>query len=341
MSKSPPPTATWRLAKNQLCITVEDGAGTIHGTEMVFNWSADPVDLPMDLQDLSPYRSVQEIGQAINGAFDLDPEANLIRSPRSRRARCGPAVGLAPWQSGGNLSSPFHRDRRSQVARTGRFLRRPDGRCAGSRHQGRLVQCRYGRPQSNGRRSLLLGLGGATIPAIRGNGLSLPIRQHHSRLNETRPTGYATSPVAMAASGACATGSGRKERRNLTAGCAWRKMDGFRPNYRATLMAVSGYFSTWVIRSSGPTSWSGHTTLNPVTCPAPIRLLRGRRSCDVNGRALSRRPKCRPGSTKESSKSLAAANAQRREQDHCRPVTPHRRSASLIATGLASPPPCG
>lgn len=68
------------IGENQLCITVEDGAGTIHGTEMVFNWSADPVDLPMDLQDLSPYRSVQEIGQAINGAFDLDPEANLIRS---------------------------------------------------------------------------------------------------------------------------------------------------------------------------------------------------------------------------------------------------------------------
>ncbi len=65
---------------NSLSLTVEDGAGTTHAAAMTFAWSADPVPLPLDLRDLSSYRSVQEIGQAINGAFDFDPEANLIRS---------------------------------------------------------------------------------------------------------------------------------------------------------------------------------------------------------------------------------------------------------------------
>ncbi|MDE0373569.1 MAG: hypothetical protein OXI73_13645 [Rhodospirillales bacterium] len=66
--------------ENRLAITVKDGAGTLHTSEMTFAWSPDPVPLPLDLRDLAPFRSVQEIGQVINGAFDLDPEANLVRS---------------------------------------------------------------------------------------------------------------------------------------------------------------------------------------------------------------------------------------------------------------------
>ena len=66
--------------ENLLSVTVEDDAGTLHTTDMVFAWTPRPVPLPLDLRDLSPFRSVQEIGQAVNGAFDLDPEANVIRS---------------------------------------------------------------------------------------------------------------------------------------------------------------------------------------------------------------------------------------------------------------------
>ena len=66
--------------ENELFITVRDGAGTLHTSEATFAWSPEPVPLPLDLRDLSPFRSVQEIGQAVNGAFDFDPEAGWIRT---------------------------------------------------------------------------------------------------------------------------------------------------------------------------------------------------------------------------------------------------------------------
>jgi hypothetical protein len=43
-------------------------------------WNPRPVPLPLDLSDLSFYRGVQELGQVVNGAFDLDAELNVIRS---------------------------------------------------------------------------------------------------------------------------------------------------------------------------------------------------------------------------------------------------------------------
>ncbi len=66
--------------ENQLSIEVKDAAGAFHTAGMAFTWMPEPVPLPLDLRDLSAYRSIQEIGQAVNGAFDLDPEANVIRS---------------------------------------------------------------------------------------------------------------------------------------------------------------------------------------------------------------------------------------------------------------------
>ena len=47
---------------------------------MMFDYDPDPPSLPLDLADLGRYRSIQEIGEAVNGAFDLDLGANVIRS---------------------------------------------------------------------------------------------------------------------------------------------------------------------------------------------------------------------------------------------------------------------
>lgn len=66
--------------ENTLAIRVEDRAGALHETEVAFTWDPEPPALPLDLRDLFGFAHVQQVGQAINGAFELDREANVIRS---------------------------------------------------------------------------------------------------------------------------------------------------------------------------------------------------------------------------------------------------------------------
>ena len=47
---------------------------------MAFDWDPRPLALPLDLRDLTRFDDIQEIGQVINGAFDLDRRQNVIRS---------------------------------------------------------------------------------------------------------------------------------------------------------------------------------------------------------------------------------------------------------------------
>ncbi len=64
---------------NRLELEVVDGDDS--ASEIIdFEWN--PVTLPenIDLSDLSRFSCVQEVGQIVNGAFDLDRAANLIRS---------------------------------------------------------------------------------------------------------------------------------------------------------------------------------------------------------------------------------------------------------------------
>ena len=76
-----PVTATeLRAGANRVAIAIEDAAGTGHATELTFDWDPTPLPLPLDLTDLSRFRHVQEVGQMVNGAFDLDREQNCIRS---------------------------------------------------------------------------------------------------------------------------------------------------------------------------------------------------------------------------------------------------------------------
>ena len=65
---------------NKVTIEIEAASEEVERAELTFHWNPQPVPLPLDLSDLSGYQSVQEIGQVVNGAFDIDPEHNVIRA---------------------------------------------------------------------------------------------------------------------------------------------------------------------------------------------------------------------------------------------------------------------
>jgi hypothetical protein len=66
--------------ENQVAIAFKDSSGREDTARMQFHWNPEPLPLPLDLRDLTRFRHVQEVGQVVNGAFDLDRDLNVIRS---------------------------------------------------------------------------------------------------------------------------------------------------------------------------------------------------------------------------------------------------------------------
>lgn len=66
--------------KNDLMLLIEDANGETAEINLKINWDPNKVPLPLDLSDLFQYTHIQEIGQVVNGAFDIDRDMNLIRS---------------------------------------------------------------------------------------------------------------------------------------------------------------------------------------------------------------------------------------------------------------------
>lgn len=64
---------------NLLKLLVSDEASDA-STTIEFRWDPTPLSAILDLSDLSRFSSIQQLGQVVNGAFDLDSAANLIRS---------------------------------------------------------------------------------------------------------------------------------------------------------------------------------------------------------------------------------------------------------------------
>ncbi len=73
-------SADLSCGKNRLRICVIDSSGKRHPRDMAFTWDSTSVDLPLDLTDLSAYSNIQEIGQVVNGAFELDLQQKVIRT---------------------------------------------------------------------------------------------------------------------------------------------------------------------------------------------------------------------------------------------------------------------
>lgn len=69
-----------RVGENHLLIIIQDANHVREEVEVTFTWDDRPVPLPIDLSDLTKYSHIQEVGQVVNGAFDLDRDMNLIRS---------------------------------------------------------------------------------------------------------------------------------------------------------------------------------------------------------------------------------------------------------------------
>lgn len=65
---------------NRLVIELEDAEGDKVSETVHFSWDPAPLPVELDLSDLTKYSSIQEVGQVVNGAFDVDPILNLIRS---------------------------------------------------------------------------------------------------------------------------------------------------------------------------------------------------------------------------------------------------------------------
>lgn len=69
-----------RHGDNRLVLRTEDAAGRASTASLEFDWNPRPSHLPLDLRDLTRFDHIQDVGQALNGAFDLDHTQNVIRS---------------------------------------------------------------------------------------------------------------------------------------------------------------------------------------------------------------------------------------------------------------------
>lgn len=69
-----------KVGENHVRIMVEDAAGAIESADVHLHWDPIPVPVELDLRDLTRFGHIQEVGQVVDGAFDLDRELNLIRS---------------------------------------------------------------------------------------------------------------------------------------------------------------------------------------------------------------------------------------------------------------------
>jgi hypothetical protein len=69
-----------RAGPNDLSVEIESQTGPRTHAGASFTWDPAPVPLPLYLSDLTRFSDIQELGQIVNGAFELDRVRNVIRS---------------------------------------------------------------------------------------------------------------------------------------------------------------------------------------------------------------------------------------------------------------------
>jgi hypothetical protein len=67
-----------RPGNNHIALAIEGNDGHKAALEAEFYWDPKAVALPLDLSDLSKTESIQNIGQAVNGFWDVDRDRNAI-----------------------------------------------------------------------------------------------------------------------------------------------------------------------------------------------------------------------------------------------------------------------
>jgi hypothetical protein len=65
---------------NDIFIQIEDEERKVCELNARFNWDPRLIPLQFVLEDLKGFRSIQEVGQVVNGKFDIDPDNNVFRS---------------------------------------------------------------------------------------------------------------------------------------------------------------------------------------------------------------------------------------------------------------------
>jgi hypothetical protein len=66
--------------ENELLVEIEDRWKERHIGAMTFSWDPEPPSLPLDLRDLVAFETIQDVGQVVDGAFELDRKRNVIRA---------------------------------------------------------------------------------------------------------------------------------------------------------------------------------------------------------------------------------------------------------------------
>ena len=76
----PADSPSLRTGGNELTVEVEDFGKNVTASVMRFSWDPNPVTLPLDLTDLRARSSIQEVGQCVNGLFELLASQGTIRA---------------------------------------------------------------------------------------------------------------------------------------------------------------------------------------------------------------------------------------------------------------------
>lgn len=74
------PTALLKPGPNTVDVEVEDHGKDIARAQVQVDWDPTPIAFPLDLTDLSSFATVQDVGQPINGRFEIDRANNSIRA---------------------------------------------------------------------------------------------------------------------------------------------------------------------------------------------------------------------------------------------------------------------
>jgi len=69
-----------REGLNDIEIRVQRAGRRLEILNAQFNWDSRPVLLPLQLDDLSACSSIQEVGQVVDGVFEIDRDRNVIRT---------------------------------------------------------------------------------------------------------------------------------------------------------------------------------------------------------------------------------------------------------------------